>query len=109
MLKHVDFLASNVPGFAFPVYLAGADVDGFVSFGPTIGASLNATLLSYDGTCTVGVTIDEAAVPDADVLMTCLAEGFDEVLAIAGHGPAARLPLHEGSFPGETPPRGAIV
>jgi diacylglycerol O-acyltransferase / wax synthase len=102
MLKHVDFLASNVPGFAFPVYLAGADVDGFVSFGPTIGASLNATLLSYDGTCAVGVTIDEAAVPDADVLMTCLAEGFDEVLAIAGHGPAARLPLRQGSFPSET-------
>lgn len=67
---------------------------------------LNATLLSYDGTCTVGVTIDEAAIPDADLLMACLAEGFDEVLSIAGHGPAARLPLHEASFPGETrPPR----
>ena len=24
MLKHVDFLASNVPGFPMPVYLAGA-------------------------------------------------------------------------------------
>jgi diacylglycerol O-acyltransferase len=101
MLKHVDFLASNVPGFTIPVHLAGAHVDGFVSFGPTIGASLNATLLSYDGTCAVGVTIDEAAVPDADVLMTCLAEGFDEVLAIAGHDPAARLPLRDGSHPSE--------
>jgi diacylglycerol O-acyltransferase len=106
MLKHVDFLASNVPGFAFPVYLAGADVDGFVSFGPTIGASLNATLLSYDGTCAVGVTIDEAAVPDADMLMTCLAEGFDEALAIAGHGPAARLPLRRQRSPARhLPPR----
>jgi WS/DGAT/MGAT family acyltransferase len=102
MLKHVDFLASDVPGFTFPVYLAGAHVDGLVSFGPTIGASLNATLVSYDGTCFVGVTIDEAAVPDADVLMTCLTDGFDEVLAIAGHGPAARFPLRAGSCPGET-------
>jgi WS/DGAT/MGAT family acyltransferase len=101
MLKHVDFLASNVPGFPFPVYLAGAHVTGYVPFGPTIGASLNATLLSYDGTCFVGVTTDEAAVPDPDVLMTCLAEGFDEVLAMGGHDPAARLPLRAGSFPGE--------
>jgi WS/DGAT/MGAT family acyltransferase len=101
MLKHIDFLASNVPGFTFPVYLAGAHVTGYVPFGPTIGASLNATLLSYDGTCFVGVTIDEAAVPDPEVLMTCLTEGFDEVLALGGHGPAAYLPLRAGSFPGE--------
>ena len=31
MLKHVDFVASNVPGFTFPVYLAGAEVVGVVS------------------------------------------------------------------------------
>lgn len=106
MLKHVDFLASNVPGFTFPVYLAGAHVTGFVSFGPTIGTSLNATLLSYDGTCFVGVTIDEAAVPDPGVLMTCIADGFDEVLALGGHRPAARLPLRAGSYPGEKDPGG---
>jgi diacylglycerol O-acyltransferase len=95
MLKHVDFLASNVPGFPFPVYLAGAPVSAYVAFGPTIGASLNATLLSYDGTCFVGVTMDEAAVPDGDVLMTCLAEGFDEVLALTGSGAGVGLPLRD--------------
>jgi hypothetical protein len=100
MLKHVDFVASNVPGFTFPVYLAGARVAGYTAFGPTIGASLNATLLSYDGTCFVGLTIDEAAVPDPDVLVTCIAEGFDEVLAIGGQGSASCLPLRVGSFPG---------
>jgi diacylglycerol O-acyltransferase len=109
MLKHVDFLASNVPGIDIPLYLGGARVTSHVAFGPTIGAALNATLLSYDGTCFVGVTIDEAAVPDTDALMTHLAEGFDEVLALAGHGGAARLPLRAGSFPGEKPtePKGA--
>lgn len=96
MLKHVDFLASNVPGFPFPVYLAGAELTGYFPFGPTIGASVNATLLSYNGTCCVGVTIDTDAVPDGDTLITCLAEGFDEVLALGGaHQPAA-LPLHAG-------------
>jgi len=84
MLKHVDFLASNVPGIGFPVYLAGARMIGYVPFGPTIGAAVNITLLSYDATCGVGVTVDTAAVPDIEVFMACLAEGFQEVLALAG-------------------------
>ena len=48
MLKHVDFLASNVPGIDVPVYLAGARVAEWYAFGPTIGAALNTTLVSYD-------------------------------------------------------------
>lgn len=84
MLKHVDFLASNVPGISFPVYLAGARMTGYVPFGPTIGAAVNVTLLSYDGTCEIGVTVDTAAVPDIEMFMACLAKGFDEVLALGG-------------------------
>jgi diacylglycerol O-acyltransferase len=95
MLKHVDFVASDVPGFTFPVYLAGARLERYVAFGPTIGASVNLTLLSYDGTCYVGVTIDTAAVPDHEVFADCLREGFDEVLALAGDHEPARLPLRE--------------
>jgi hypothetical protein len=36
----------------------------------------------------VGVNIDTGAVPDTDVLMQCLRDGFDEVLAVgsrSGH------------------------
>ncbi|HUO49578.1 MAG TPA: wax ester/triacylglycerol synthase domain-containing protein, partial [Acidimicrobiales bacterium] len=83
MLKCVDFLASDVPGFPFPVYLAGARLRGYYAFGPTIGAALNATLLSYDGTCYVGVTVDTDAVDDPDALFDCLRQGFDEVLSVA--------------------------
>ena len=64
MLKHVDFVASNVPGFPSRVYLAGAPVERYVAFGPTIGTSVNITLMSYAGTCSVGMNIDIAAVPD---------------------------------------------
>ena len=64
MLKHVDFLASDVPGLTFLIYLAGARVEQYVAFGPTTGSSVNLTLLSYNGTCAIGVTIDTAAVPD---------------------------------------------
>jgi diacylglycerol O-acyltransferase / wax synthase len=84
MLKHVDFLASDVPGITVPVYLAGAPVHGYHAFGPTTGAAVNVTLVSYRGTCGVGCTIDTAAVPDPEKLMACLRDGFDEVLALGG-------------------------
>ncbi len=79
VLKHVDFLASNVPGIPVPVYLAGSKITGIFAFGPTIGAALNLTLLSYCGTCHVAVNIDTAAVPDPDTLLQCLRESFDEI------------------------------
>jgi len=82
ILKHVDFVASNVPGAPIPVYLAGSKVTGMFAFGPTIGASINTTLMSYDGTCDIGVNIDTAAVPDPDILMACLRESFAEITAL---------------------------
>jgi WS/DGAT/MGAT family acyltransferase len=107
MLKHVDFLASNVPAPAVPLYLGGAEVTGLFAWGPTIGASFNVTLLSYRGTCCMGVTVDAAAVPDPDALMTCLQEGFDELLALgARRHPRSGRPLESGRFPGVPTRRG---
>jgi diacylglycerol O-acyltransferase len=92
MLKHVDFVASNVPGVRFPIFLAGAPVTGYFAFGPTTGAAVNVTLVSYRSTCCVGVTVDTAAVPDPDNLTACLRDGFDEVLGLAGdHHPVTSL------------------
>ena len=82
VLKHVDFLASNVPGSPIPIYLAGAEVTGFYAFGPTIGASLNLTLMSYQQVCNIGINIDTAAVTDPDVLLDCLRQGFAEISAL---------------------------
>ena len=82
ILKHVDFVASNVPGAPIPVYLAGSKVTGMFAFGPTIGSSVNITLMSYNGTCDIGVNIDTAAVPDPDVLLDCFRESFAEITAL---------------------------
>jgi diacylglycerol O-acyltransferase / wax synthase len=89
VLKHIDFVASNVPGTPVPIYLAGSKITGFFAFGPTVGSSLNVTLISYGGTCDIGINIDTAAVPDPDVLLECLQESFAEITAL---GAAGRVP-----------------
>lgn len=83
ILRNVDFVASNVPGIPIKVYLAGARLRMLYAFGPTIGAALNVTLVSYGDTCAVGINVDTAAVPDHELLRECLVAGFDEVLALA--------------------------
>jgi len=84
MLKHVDLLASNVPGFSQRVYVAGARVDAMYAFGPTVGAAANLTLMSYVDTCHLAITTDQGAVPDPAVFLECLRAGFDEVLDLVG-------------------------
>lgn len=83
ILRHVDFLCSDVPGVPVPVFLGGARVLTQYAFGPTIGAAVNVTLLTYVDTCTLGVDVDTSAIPDYDVFAECLVAGFDEVLALA--------------------------
>ena len=83
MLRKVDFLASDVPGIPVPVYLGGAKVRMQYAFGPTIGASVNVTLLTYVDTCSLGIDVDTGAIPDFEQFYDCLVEGFDEVLALA--------------------------
>jgi diacylglycerol O-acyltransferase len=82
VFKRIEVVASDVPGIPQPVWLSGARVLGYYGFGPTIGAAFNSTLMSYAGTCNIGVNIDTAAVEDPGLLADCLRAGFDEVIAI---------------------------
>lgn len=84
ILRHVDFLASDVPGIPVPVSLGGAAVTMQYAFGPTIGSAVNVTLLTYVDTCALGIDVDTGAIPDADLFYDCLRAGFDEVLELAG-------------------------
>ena len=83
ILRHVDFLCSDVPGIPMPVFLGSARVVTQYAFGPTIGAAVNVTLLTYVDTCALGVDVDTGAIPDYDVFSESLVAGFDEVLALA--------------------------
>lgn len=84
VLRHVDFVASDVPGVPVPVFLGGSPVRAQYAFGPTIGSAVNVTLLTYVDTCALGIDIDTTAIPDHDVFYEALVAGFDEVLALAG-------------------------
>jgi diacylglycerol O-acyltransferase len=83
ILRHVDFVASDVPGIPVPVFLGGAAVRMQYAFGPTIGSAVNVTLLTYVDTCALGIDVDTGAIPDYDEFHACLVAGFDEVLALA--------------------------
>ncbi len=87
ILRHVDFLASNVGSIRTPQSIGGALVRSAYAFGPTIGTAVNITLVTYADTCYLGIDIDTGAIPDHDVFRECLIQGFDEVLALAGTGP----------------------
>jgi diacylglycerol O-acyltransferase len=65
------------------VFLGGARVVTQYAFGPTIGAAVNVTLLTYMDECTLGIDVDTGAIPDFDEFYGCLVAGFDEVLALA--------------------------
>ncbi len=81
MLKGVDFVTSNVPGPPFEVFVSGARIESVFGFGPLSGAAANLTLFSYLDQLGLAVNTDRAAVPDPQVFVESLQEGFAEVLA----------------------------
>ncbi len=95
IFKRIEMLASDVPGVSGPVYLAGARITGYYAFGPTIGAAVNATLMSYADSCNIGINIDTAAIDDPELWLTCLSEAFHEVLALGSvsHAPHDAAPV----------------
>jgi len=77
--KTSDVTTSNVPGPPIPLYLAGARMVGVYPLVATIGAAVNVTMITYDGSAFVGVSADDRAIPDLDALVADLRAGFAEV------------------------------
>jgi hypothetical protein len=71
-----DLTASNVPGPPIPLYLAGVRMIAAYPLVATIGAAVNVTMVTYDGTIFIGVSADDRAVPDLPVLIDDLRQGF---------------------------------
>ena len=75
-----DITASNVPGPPVPLYLAGAKMLAAYPLVATIGAAVNITMVTYDGTAYVGISADDRAVSDLSDLVADLRAGFAEVV-----------------------------
>ena len=78
--RRVDLQASNLIGPPFPLYLAGRKVDRMYAFGPLPRVPAMAMLVSYEGVCTIGFTLDPAAITDPGLFVTCVQEAFEELL-----------------------------
>jgi hypothetical protein len=51
--------------------------------GAAAGDPVMAAMVSHVGTCCVGINYDGHAITDHELLMDCMADGLDEVLALA--------------------------
>jgi len=80
--RRVDLQASNLVGPSFPLFLAGEKVEQMNAFGPLPGVPVMAVLVSYDGTCTIGFTLDPSAITDAPLFVECVRDSFDELIQI---------------------------
>jgi WS/DGAT/MGAT family acyltransferase len=97
-----DVTTSNVPGPPFPLYLAGVQALGMWPLVATIGAAVNVTMVTYAGTACIGISADDLAVPDLQLLIDDLRQGFTDVIGepvlpldttkIQVHAPAAAAP-----------------
>ncbi len=97
-----DVTTSNVPGPPIPMFLAGARMVAAYPLVATIGAAVNITMVTYDGTAFVGLSADDRAVPDIDALVEDLRAGF---AAVTGQpvAPADRYAGLDGpAAPGDT-------
>ncbi len=81
-LVKVDVGVSQVRGLLEPSYLAGAQIMRSYGFGPHLGLAAFIGMMTHLDTCCIGVHADPAAITEPAVFMACLADGFDEVLAV---------------------------
>jgi WS/DGAT/MGAT family acyltransferase len=90
-----DVTTSNVPGPPIPLYVAGARIVGMYPLVATIGAAVNVTMVTYDGSAFVGISADDRAVPDLPHLIADMRSAFATVTDQAV-GPADPL-IGEGA------------
>jgi WS/DGAT/MGAT family acyltransferase len=77
-----NLVITNVPGPQRPLYAAGSRMVAAYPVVPlTKNQALSIGLISYDGGVYLGLYADRDALPDLDVLVSCLHESMDELLA----------------------------
>ncbi|MCD2189729.1 wax ester/triacylglycerol synthase domain-containing protein [Actinomycetospora soli] len=78
-----DLQASSIPGLQGDVYLAGARIVRSYPFAPLPGCAAMIAMITHGDVCCVAANLDAAAITDLAGFEQDLADGFDEVLALA--------------------------
>lgn len=89
LFRSTDVTATNVPGFPYPVFVAGAEIRTLFAFAPPSGAAVNVALLSHVDRACIGINSDVSAVADTAGLVADIAAAVDEVLAVRHEGAVA--------------------
>ena len=85
-----NLIISNVPGPYVPLYLAGAELQGYYPVSAiSDGQGLNITVISYRGTLFFGLVACRELVPDLEHLAGYLRAELDDMLAVAAIPPLA--------------------
>lgn len=92
-LQPYNLMVTNVPGPQCPLFLLGARIDELYPWVPLFeNQGLAIALFSYDGKLFWSIGADWDLVPDVDVFVACLDEGFRELRQAA----ARRRPQRAG-------------
>jgi hypothetical protein len=77
-----DLQASFVPGPRTDRYLAGVRVERIYPYAPLPGCPAMITLVTHGKVGCVGVNYDPAAITCPEMFLSCLRDGFAEVLRL---------------------------
>lgn len=80
--KLYNLVITNVPGPQRPLYAAGSRmIAAYPVVALTKSQALSVGLISYDGGVYIGLYADRDALPDLDMLVACIGDSRDELLA----------------------------
>lgn len=83
-LGRVNVACTNIPGIRDRRFMAGSEIQAIYPFASVVkGTPLVVALLSYAGSMDVGIDTDPEAIPDPDRIGALLADGVDEIEALA--------------------------
>lgn len=75
----VDFVASNLRGAPFDLYIAGALMEGNYPLGPLATTAFNATVMSYRGRMDIGLLSDTGAIEHPRRLANLIESEFEAI------------------------------
>jgi WS/DGAT/MGAT family acyltransferase len=97
VIRSINLTVSNVRGPDRPMYLAGAKAMCLYPVSiPADGAGLNFTAVSYNRVVWVSMVSCRDMVPDPAVMLDCMREAWEELLAAADAIPAPGRPRQAG-------------